>query len=121
LLVLLVGVGVSVFSEHYRGVLENMLAITTALLAPLFFIILAMIFFTGPKVLNFPGLKNALYVMAVIIIIGGVTATLGNDIANQISGSSIRATDSLFKTDFLNASFFLIISLSVFSAILIKK
>ncbi len=113
-----VGISVSVFSEHYRGVLGDTVSLLTVLLVPIFFIILALMFVTGTKVFSFPGIKTAINLLIVLMLIGGVSATLGNDVAQQISGNSVRATDSLFQTDFLTATLFVALGLSFFFVVL---
>lgn len=122
-IIIIFGIGVALAYDHYKNVFVSMLSLTTALLVPVFFIIVALIFFSGDKFLNIlslPGIKVAFTAVIVILIVGGVSATLGNDVVNQLSGNAVSTSDVIFKTDFLNAAVIIIVGLFLFFMVLVR-
>lgn len=118
---LIAGICVAIFSIHYRIVLKDMVNMLTMLFVPLFFIIIAIAFFAGANVLTVPGMKTMITTLIVLLLLGGVSATLGNDVVNQLSGNAITPTDAIFNKDFLNAAVILVVGISIFFVLLIKK
>lgn len=117
-------IGVALFSIHYRAVLNDMVGIIVALMVPVFMIILALSIFAGPKVLTFigmPGVKPVFVIMIIIMIVGGFSATLGNDLNSQLTGNSVKATDIIFTKETLNVSIIMIVGIFLFFMVLTKN
>ena len=117
-------VGVALFSMHYREVLNDMVGIMVALMVPIFLIILALSIFAGPVVLKFaglPGVKPVMGLLIFLLLFGGFTATLGNDLNSQLTGNSVKATDIIFTRETLNISVILLLSVAFFFIVLTKS
>lgn len=117
-------IGVALFSNHYRIVLNDMVGIIVALMVPIFMIILALSIFAGPKVLSFiamPGVKPLFAIMIIFIIFGGFSATLGNDLNTQLTGNSVKATDVIFTKETLNVSIIMLVGVFLFFMVLTKS
>ena len=130
--IILVGAGIAIAYEHYRAVFGNMLTVVTALMIPVFFIVIAIMFFSGPRIFDFPGTKTAITVLIVLLLIGGVFSTLGNDAAAAFSGNFITSNvvkttqqytlnSVFFASDMLSTSLILLIGLFLFFILLVRK
>lgn len=119
---IIVGIIVALFFKQFQESVKNMFVLWAVLLIPLFFIILAFMFFTGGKFEVFANLYKPVFAAIIIIaLIWGFSSTLGNDVSQQLTGNAVKPTDAIFTQEVLNLVVFLVIGITVFSIVLIKS
>lgn len=116
---IIAGILAAIFMDSLRESLGSMVNLFTVLAIPIFFVMLAFIFFGGTKLM--PAFKPALVAYLVLAVIVGFSLTLGPPVSQMITGDSVYASKTVFSQEFLNLSVFLILGIILFSMMLVKS